>query len=214
VSKTITQLEAERDELLAPADIPGNWTPRERDAYETERSRRLAMWNTARDARAVLDEWEPEEAVRLAYYVTLDTVVLKKLSDKLLALGKPTSDYTRGVQQNLRLSLMALHNGLDCVDGSGYAYSTLQLSHAMLEAGLTTWRGGLAEARLRVKDAQHRVNEARQRWEWATLDDEERKALAEASAARDAEFAKLTKEERKARHEEQRRARGFGHVGV
>ena len=139
--------------------------------------------NSAKTATVNLDEWEPKLTTMSAYATTLDGVVLKRLGDELLALGRPKTSYELGVQQNLRVSLMCLHHGLEQAADSGYGYETLRLSIAMTEAGLT-WRGSLEEAKSRVREAQHRVDDARKRLEYATLSDADRAQRESESAAR------------------------------
>src|ERR1700730_1950078 len=61
---TLEAMETELASLLDPLDIPGDWTPRQRESYESRRSWLRAKIQDATDALATLNKVEPQMAAK------------------------------------------------------------------------------------------------------------------------------------------------------
>jgi hypothetical protein len=196
--KTLDELVSDHAALLAPRDLPGEWTPAERDAYEGRRSALDGRLRTAREAQQILNEWKPRLDTALTYKARVDDV-REKLCQELTELVRPRDDHEFGLQVNTRLSIVVVDRGESLVDGTGWCLATLRLGVLLREANVE-WAGSLPDVERRVAEAKQRCDDAKARLDNALLDDEERRiADAEAKARRDA-FNAMTKAERKAAH--------------
>ena len=196
MSATVDTLARLRHELAAmhdPIDVPGDWTPRQRDDYEGKRSLLRQRIVAVRDAAATLAEVAAQvEAVETWLHHL--TTWRRPLADELLALQpNPRTDTDRGRQQNLMLSIRCIDHGTGVIKESGYALDTLRLGALMRESGYVAappaegrvfgelpWFGSTAEVEFRLKQLAARRAEAEARLADGLLDDEAR-------ASRDAE---------------------------
>jgi hypothetical protein len=146
---------------LDPRDFPGTWTQRQRESYQTARRVLEASIRAANNATATLAETTPKHATDTAYCDALN-LVRAALCAELLALPqRPRSGLELGQQMNLKLSIMAVDRGLSIIDGSGWCLETLRLGVLLHEAGIA-WQGTLPQVERRIREAQARVDEARQ----------------------------------------------------
>jgi hypothetical protein len=110
--KTLEEVETELASMLDPLDIPGNWTPRERDAYETKRAVLDARIRTVRMSKDILAQVEPRIAFDTKWRDHLREW-LAILGERLLALGDARTDIDRARVIALKLSIMRIHRGLN-----------------------------------------------------------------------------------------------------
>lgn len=214
---TIAVVARLRQELAAmhdPIDIPGDWTPRERDAYEVKRSLLRQRITLVRDAAATLAEVAAHEAAEHAWRDHLNEW-RSALADELLALPpNPRSDKDRGRQQNLMLSIRCIDHGTGVVEHSGYNVETLRLGALMRESGFVAappvanqlfgalpWSGSMPEVEHRLKALAVRRTDAEARLADGLLDDEARAARNAARKTRAERLNAMSKAERAAERE-------------
>jgi hypothetical protein len=113
----------------------------------------------------------------------------KTLCDELLALpARIRTDHDYGVQQNLKLSIIAVDRGPGVANDTGFSLDTLRLGHLMREAGYSAWFGSRPEVEERIERLIAQRNEAQAQLDDAMLDDDERAKRDAESAARAAKL--------------------------
>jgi hypothetical protein len=172
---TLEQLEAERAAMLDPLDIPGTWTPRQRETYETQR---CILDNRIREARtdlATLADLEPRDAFDTKWVVDL-TAIRQQVGDELLsAPTRPRDDLARGRILNLELSIRTIDSGRLASEHSGFCLETLRVGQLLRERGyresapvenqvrgVLEWHGCVPEVEARMAERRVRLNDARQ----------------------------------------------------
>ena len=107
----LAQLEQEHAAMLDPLDIPGDWTPRERTAYE-KRRRELRVWTRTLQSKT---EEVAEETAKVAALVTWRDHLIEwrpLFCDELLALDPKSRDRAAGERlAGLRKSILNIDAG-------------------------------------------------------------------------------------------------------
>lgn len=196
--RTPAELEAAHAALLAPLELPDNWTQAERDAYEGRRSSLDGYIRTARTSLEILAEWQPRRDADIAYKNALADI-REQLCQELIALAKPKTDQEFGAQVNVRLSILCVDRGKGVAEGTGWSLATLRLGHLLAERNIA-WVDALPEVEHRIAEAKRRCDDAESRLAIALLDDEERAKRDADARARAAAFNALPKAERKRLH--------------
>ena len=164
---TLESLQAELAALLDPLDVPGEWTPRRRAAYEAKRtalqSRVTELQHQAEQysrAERELADFEQQLAEAVRWRDFQRETWRPQLCGELL--DRSTYPRTRAeldYQQNLKLSISSIDRGLQALAGAScYTLRSLRLADLMIEAGYTPtdnerhrifgglpWRGSLKE---------------------------------------------------------------------
>jgi hypothetical protein len=171
----VQRLKQKHAEMLDPLDIPGDWTPRRRDSYETTRCIIDGRLRDALAASTTLAQLAPKIAADTKWLADANTC-RPTLCDELLAFGHPRTDLERGRVRNLTLSIQMLDRGRRVADGTGWMLETSRLGELMRELGYTAappfdgavvgllpWFGSIpvVEQRLRDLTAQHDEAQAR-----------------------------------------------------
>lgn len=196
-----------REELAAmenQLDTPGDWTLRERRAYEGRRALLDLRANAIVRASARLAALAEADAVAAADQKWLEYLAAWRqfLCDEFLAL--PPRIETRndeGKYQNLKLSITAIDRGLGVLKGSGYALETLRLGALMRDSGFQPapavdgqafdrlpWYGSVAETEDRIKDLGKERAAAQTELDDALEDDTTRARVTAHAANRAAEL--------------------------
>lgn len=174
------ELTAELAAMHDPADSPGTWTARERDAYEMRRRHLVDRLHLIREATATLADLAPRIVAAEQWQTHLNTW-RPTLCEELLAL--PARDPRT---RNLELSLRVLDHGMGWMQSSGYSLSTLRLGALMRESGFQPvpvpnqvfgelpWYGSLAEVEHQLTTLTRRREAAQAALKEAQLSDDER----------------------------------------
>jgi hypothetical protein len=183
---------AELAAMLDPLDIPGDWTPRQRDAYEARRVTLRGSIAGAEHAKARLAELDPQISAATKWRDDLNAW-RERLSAQLLALP-PTRDRALIEHaQGLTVSIRAIDHG--CTYWPNGAPGLGGSLVAMIQdAGYTpapgaagvAWHGSLTGVEERLKVLTRKRDEAQAALADALLDDEtraRRSAEAQARAA-------------------------------
>jgi hypothetical protein len=178
--KTMEHLFAERDSFLSDADLPGSWTPQEREDYCQRR--REASWHASRapDALKTLLAWEERLDADREWQTHLHTW-RGVLAAELAALPSTPSRTLDRKIASLTASLRVIDLGLGTLADYGCALAPLRLGELMRRAGFAPlppppgaplnfqsdlpWFGGLDEVESRVREAQRRIADARSKLE-------------------------------------------------
>ena len=170
VLAVLAALRAERDSMLNPLDIPGSWTPRQKEAYEYTRAVLRARISTIEMALPELDKVNPKIAAEQDWLAKLHGW-RRPLADEFLALPK------RDVRQdNYRLSITCIDRGVQYIVGSGYGLETLRLGELMRQSGYQElppdpgrvwgtlpWFGSIPECEYRLRELTKRRDDAQMR---------------------------------------------------
>lgn len=169
MTTTLESLQAELAAMRDSLDIPGDWTPRQRDAYETERCIVTNRVNEVRRANATLAEVDPLIAVLTKWRTDLESC-RKTLCDELLAAPRPRTDVDRGQLRNRELSIQSADRGRRVAEGTGWSVDTLRLGELLRAAGYVAgpdgqlpWYGALPEVERRLRELHERRDEAQRR---------------------------------------------------
>jgi hypothetical protein len=173
----VKELEAKRDEFnttRSQAQLEADTSARCAEVV----AQRISVINMATRTLASLPPLGPEEAWR-GFLIA----ARKTLCDELMAMpARIRSSHDLGVQQNLKLSIVAIDRGPGVTGDTGYLLDTLRLGQLMREAGYSSWFGSLPEVEDRIERLVQQRADAQARLDEALLDDEAR-------ATRDAETA-------------------------
>ncbi|MEO8680158.1 MAG: hypothetical protein ABI665_13990 [Vicinamibacterales bacterium] len=175
--------------MLAPLDLPGDWTPRQVADYETRRQLLTNRARIIRDATSELAKLQSQIAALTDWNTKLEEW-RQTLCDELLALPpRLYADKDVGTLQNLKLSITMIDRGLP--SGTGYALETLRLGALMRASGYVQvgadvatnavgalpWAGSLKEMEHFLKDLTTRQAVAQVQLDEALLDDASREHL-------------------------------------
>ena len=128
---TIEAMESELASLLDPLDIPGDWTPRQCEAYESRRSWLRAKIQDASAARATLDKVEPQIAANEEWLAHLNTW-RAQLCEEYVEVSKLRGDKR---QFPLKLSIQCIDRGVRVLEDTGYVLATIPLGALMRATG-------------------------------------------------------------------------------
>ena len=131
---TLETMEAELASLLDPMDIPGDWTPRKRESYESRRSWLRAKIQDASAAQAVLARAVPQIAALEEWLAHLN-VWRPQLCEDLMALGRGDKR-----QFPLKLSIQCIDRGVRVLEDTGYVLATIPLGALMRRNGFVESR--------------------------------------------------------------------------
>jgi hypothetical protein len=199
---TLASLQQELASMLSPLDIPGDWSLRQRDDYERQRSELRGRIQTADMSVHTIRKRAPQlqdAAEWLTHLQSWRTLVV----DELLAM--PNRVYTPqdiGRRESLSLSLTCIDRGVQHIVGTGLSLETLRLGQLMKDSGYTEcppspdrvwgclpWNGSMPETEQRVRELMAEVTDAEARLDLALLDDEARAKRAAEERARYQELA-------------------------
>jgi hypothetical protein len=124
------EMQNELTAMLDPLDYPGDWSQRQREAYDARRywlQAKLQDWRIAMDTLAKMERIEP-----LQQWRDLLERCRVQIADELRAIP-PRQDMGR--VRNLDYSLKVLFRGRNQVEGTGWCLETLRLGELLREAG-------------------------------------------------------------------------------
>jgi hypothetical protein len=171
----LADMRAEQGALLDRLDIPGDWTPRQRDSYETQRSWFQAHIQDATNAMETLAKVEPQIAADAKLVADL-TEWRALLCTKYLACPpRPMTPLARGIVRNLELSIQCIDRGIRVLEDTGKMLETLELGDLMrasgygqsapepdtnMAIGRLPWFGALHVVEQRLKELQKQQADA------------------------------------------------------
>lgn len=126
-------LQTELASMLPPHDVPGNWSERERDAYEARRSLLRGRITTIQQATATIAKLTPKLTVEQNWLTDLQ-VWRRLLIDEL----DHADVHDAGRIRNLTLSLGVINRGVKGIENDGFMLVSLRLGALMIESGYTT----------------------------------------------------------------------------
>jgi hypothetical protein len=170
------RLQAELAAMLDPRDIPGSWTPRQRDDYETKRHVFEVRIRTIHTASDELAELEPQIDALKTWCVRLPAW-RQDFAQQLAAC--PAHPETRADEYKilgLKISIQCIDRGFD-FENATYPPNP-PIFTAMREAGYgapvhsawNVWAGGMGSmptAERRLADLQQRLDAAQAKLDWA-----------------------------------------------
>jgi hypothetical protein len=182
--QTLESMRRDLDALMPSDDLPGSWSTREREAYETRRRVLQARIGQSQNARQTLAEVDAELKPLVEWHDLLNCW-RADLCTQLLACERldPRA-------HAIKLSVLQIDRGLSFA--SAALPATLPLDTLMHRDGVgvgvtlsqscgSYWRGSLPQVLARLKSLQQRRAEAQSQLDDALLSDDER---ARATAAR------------------------------
>ena len=131
---TLEAMQTELASLLDPMDIPGDWTPRQRESYESRRSWLGAKIQDATGAQATLDKVVPQIAALEEWRAFL-VPTRATLCAEVMAMGKPSTPKEYGQRQNVLFSIQVIDRGVRVLEDTGYGLGTIRLGALMRAAG-------------------------------------------------------------------------------
>jgi hypothetical protein len=170
--------QAELNEMLDPLDIPGSWTPRERERYATKRAVLQARIWTIDNSNRTLAEVATKIDADVRSLVDVESC-RQMLCDELLALpalGRYSTTKEQGTRRNLELSIAICDRGRRAADDSGWALETLKIGDLLRALkyvaapptegrafGLLAWPGSIGEIQRRLKELEAKRADAQAR---------------------------------------------------